>query len=227
MDGFHDLGGVQGFGTVPHAINSLDYKKVFKEDWEHLGYGLMFLGVAHLKLFNLDEVRHAVERIDFRQHAQTTYYERYMIASATLMVECGLLTQQELDDALGSKFQLAAAGTAKGRPAVTGRAAFEVGDRVLVRNEYVPGHTRMPGYVRGKQGKIVHRTTVKWPFPDSSGHGDANAVHQPSYHVEFKVKELWGDAADDGFVTVDLFEGYLDKVAQPAARDSTRQSVSA
>jgi hypothetical protein len=26
MDGFHDLGGFQGFGKVPHTINSLSYK---------------------------------------------------------------------------------------------------------------------------------------------------------------------------------------------------------
>ncbi|UTP25509.1 nitrile hydratase subunit beta [Burkholderia sp. FXe9] len=49
MDGFHDLGGFQGFGPVPHTINSLGYKPVFKEDWEHLAYSLMFVGVDQLK----------------------------------------------------------------------------------------------------------------------------------------------------------------------------------
>lgn len=211
MDGFHDLGGVQGFGTVPHTINSLNYKPVFHEDWEHLAYSLMFVGADHLKLFSIDEVRHAVERIEFRQQAASRYYERYVIATATLLVEAGVITQDELDQALGSKFQLAKPPHDKGRPARSGRPPFEVGDKVIVRDEYVAGHIRMPAYVRGKQGVILHRTTEKWPFPDTIGHGDISAIHQPTYHVEFNVKDLWGDAADDGLVVVDLFESYLDK----------------
>ena len=218
MDGFHDLGGVQGFGKIPHTINSLSYKPVFKEDWEHLAYTLMFLGADHLKLFSIDEVRHAVERIDFRQQANTKYYERYVIATATLLVEAGLITQEELDEALGAKYVLAMPYKSKGRQAVTGRPPFEVGDRVRVRDEHVTGHIRMPAYVRGKEGVVLHRTTEKWPFPDTIGHGDKSAVHQPTYHVEFKTKDLWGDAADDGLVVVDLFESYLDKVDAEAAK---------
>jgi len=84
---------------------------------------------------------------------------------------------------------------------------------VVVRDEYVAGHIRMPAYVRGKEGVVLHRTSEKWPFPDAIGHGDVSAAHQPTYHVEFAVKDLWGDAADEGFVVVDLFESYLDKAA--------------
>ena len=57
MDGFHDLGGFQGFGKVPHTINSLSYKPVFKEDWEHLAYSLMFIAADHLKQFSISMVR--------------------------------------------------------------------------------------------------------------------------------------------------------------------------
>ncbi|MGN4074204.1 nitrile hydratase subunit beta [Burkholderia gladioli] len=211
MDGFHDLGGFQGFGPVPHTINSLSYKPVFKEDWEHLAYSLMFVGVDHLKKFSVDEVRHAVERIDVRQHVGTRYYERYVIATATLLVETGVLTQAELDAALGSHFKLANPSHSTGRPAPVGGRHFEVGDRVIVRDEYVSGHIRAPGYVRGKEGVVLHRTTESWPFPDTIGHGDTRAIHQPTYHVEFCTKDLWGDAADDGYVVADLFEGYLNR----------------
>lgn len=219
MDGFHDLGGVQGFGKVRHAVNSLSYKPVFHEDWEHLAYSLLFVGADHLKLFSVDEARHAVERIEFRQHANSLYFERYIIATATLLVEHGVLTQEELDQSLGSKFQLAAPAQTQGRPAISGRPPFEVGDRVVVRDEYVAGHIRVPSYVRGKEGIVLHRTTVKWPFPDTIGHGDQSAVHQSTYHVEFRVRDLWGTAADDGLVVVDLWEGYLDKAGH-ASLDS-------
>ena len=82
----------------------------------------------------------------------------------------------------------------------------------MVRDEHVHGHIRVPGYCRGKRGTVLHRTTQIWPFPDTIGHGDRSAVHQPSYHVEFTTQELWGDAADAGSVVVDLFEGYLIKL---------------
>lgn len=217
MDGFHDLGGFQGFGKIPHTINSLDYKQVFKEDWEHLAYTLLFLSVVGLKRFNLDEARHAVERLDVRQHVGSTYYERYVIATASLLVEKGVLTQEELDAELGTHFQLANKPHANARPALSGRAPFEVGDKVTVRDEYVSGHIRCPAYVRGKSGVVLHRTTEKWPFPDAAGHGDDTAAHQPTYHVQFDARELWGNADADGSVVVDLFESYLDKVPVAAA----------
>lgn len=215
MDGFHDLGGFQGFGKIPHTINSLDYKKVFKEDWEHLAYSLLFLGVVELKKFTLDEARHAVERLDVRQHVGTTYYERYVIATASLLVEKGVLTQQELDEELGAHYKLSIPPQSAGRAAITGRAPFEVGDQVVVRDEYFSGHIRCPAYARGKKGVVLHRTKVQWPFPDGAGHGDDSAALQPTYHVQFKVRDLWSDAVDDGLVVVDLFESYLDKA--PAA----------
>ncbi len=177
----------------------------------------MFIGADHLKKFSVDEVRHAVERLDVRQHVGTQYYERYVIATATLLVETGVITQAELDQALGSHFKLANPAHANGRPAITGRAPFEVGDRVVVRDEYVAGHVRMPAYVRGKHGVVLHRTSQTWPFPDAIGHGDTSAAHQPTYHVEFRVKDLWGDAADEGFVVVDLFESYLDHADRPVS----------
>ncbi|MDH5821279.1 nitrile hydratase subunit beta [Acinetobacter pseudolwoffii] len=214
MEGIHDLGGLQGFGKVPHKINSESYKPVFHEDWEHLAYSLLFLAADHMQLFSVDELRHSIERMGTRYYFQSPYYDRIIIGTATLMVEYGIITQEELNEKFGKVFELAKPYVTPGRalPVSLDRPPFEVGDRVIVRNDHVAGHIRVPGYVFGKQGVILHRTTEKWPFPDTIGHGDKSAVHQPTYHVEFKVKDLWGDAADDGAVVVDLFEGYLDKV---------------
>lgn len=221
MDGIHDLGGVQGFGKVPHTNNSLSYKPVFHEDWEHLAYSLLFLAADHMKQFSVDELRHAIERMDARHYFSAPYYDRIVIGTATLLVENGVITQNELDAVLGSDFKLAGAYTSRGRPAIAERAPFEVGDRVKVRDEFVAGHIRMPAYVRGKEGTVLHRTSVKWPFPDTIGHGDKSAQLQSTYHVEFKVQDLWGDAADDGTVVVDLFEGYLDRVFDPQKATAT------
>lgn len=213
MDGIHDLGGMQGFGKVPHTNNSLSYKPVFHEDWEHLAYSLLFLAADQLKNFSVDELRHAIERMDSRHYFSAPYYDRIVIGTATLLVENGVISHEELNQFLGSEFKLARPYWSEGRVGKSGRSAFEVGDLVEVRNEFVSGHIRMPGYVRGKQGVILHRTSVKWPFPDTIGHGKA-AVAEPTYHVRFKMSDLWGTAGDDGFVVVDLFESYLDKVNQ-------------
>jgi nitrile hydratase len=227
MDGIHDLGGMQGFGKVPHAINSDSYKPVFHADWEHLAYSLLFLAADHMKQFSVDELRHAIERMDTRHYFESPYYDRIVIGTATLLVEYGVLTKQELDRYLGGDFKLAKPYGSKGRPAISGRSPFEIGDRVKVRDEFVAGHIRMPGYVRGKEGVILHRTTVKWPFPDTIGHGDKSAIHQPTYHVQFKVRDIFGDAADDGLIVVDLFEGYLDKVepASATAKGAVQRSA--
>jgi len=222
MDGVHDLGGKQGWGKVRHTINSLSYKPVFDESWEYLGYILLLLGNAVLKKYSVDEHRHAIERMEPRHYLESSYFDRIMIGTATLLVEKGVLTHAELNEFAGGEYRLA-------RPAGPGRASFpqraplEVGDRVVVRNEYVSGHVRAPGYTRGKQGVIVHRTTEKWPFPDSVGHARA-ANFEPTYHVKFDTRELWGDAADEASVVVDLFEGYLDKVEAPEAASSNSRS---
>ncbi|MBW8834586.1 MAG: nitrile hydratase subunit beta [Burkholderia sp.] len=217
MDGIHDLGGMQGFGRVAHTNNSLSYKPVFHEDWEHLAYSLLFLAADGMKVFSVDELRHAIERMNARHYFGSPYYDRIVIGTATLLVEYGVITQKELDEMLGTRFELARPYFSQGRQTRAGRQPFEVGDTVRVRDEFVPGHIRMPGYVRGRHGVVLHRTKEKWPFPDSIGHGK-EALHEPTYHVRFSARELWGEAADDGFVVVDLFEGYLDKVELPAAR---------
>ncbi|MGE8337101.1 nitrile hydratase subunit beta [Pseudomonas laurylsulfatiphila] len=207
MDGIHDLGGLQGFGRVQHTANSLSYKPVFHEDWEKLGYSLLFLGAAELGLFNVDELRHAIERMEPRQYLTSSYYDRIIVGVASLFVEKGALQQQRLEELAAGAYPLA-------MPWVAGRAPsppeqpFQVGDQVLVRNEFVSGHIRMPGYVRGKRGVVVHRTSQEWPFPDTVGHGHSSPS-EPTYHVQFTTQELWGDQADAGKVVVDLFGGYL------------------
>lgn len=224
MDGIHDLGGVQGFGKVPHAVNSLSYKPVFHEDWEHLAYSLALVAAGVLDAFSLDEMRHAIERMSARHYFASPYYDRINIGTASLLVELGYITQDELNEALGSYFELARPCTSAGRLApAKANSAYEVGDIVMVRDEHVHGHIRVPGYCRGKRGKILHRTTEVWPFPDTIGHGNRSAIHQPTYHVEFTTQQLWGDAADAGTVVVDLFEGYLVRLEDAWAVSSGRR----
>lgn len=210
MDGIHDLGGVQGFGRVRHHKNSDTYIPVFHAPWEPLGYSLLFLGAAELQLFTIDELRHAIERMVPQQYLASSYYDRIVVGVASLFVEKGAITQARLEELAGGAFPLALP-TGPGLPAEPEKEPLSVGDAVRVHNAFFSGHTRMPGYVRGKRGVVVHRTTHQWPFPEAAGHG-LSCPPKSTYHVQFDTAELWGEAADKATVVVDLWGGYLDKV---------------
>src|SRR5262245_32262919 len=75
MDGIYDLGGVTGFGPVEVERD----EPVFHEPWEPLGYGLGSLGLSVLSAFNMDEIRHAIERIEPRRYLASSYYDRIVI----------------------------------------------------------------------------------------------------------------------------------------------------
>jgi nitrile hydratase len=72
------------------------------------------------------------------------------------------------------------------------------------------GHTRLPRYVRGRQGVIdrVHGTFV---FPDSNANL-AGEDPQTIYSVCFTAGELWGeDAPHPGDkIFVDMWDSYLE-----------------
>lgn len=213
MEGVHDLAGMQGFGTVPHVINEYPdgpfQTAELHEDWEYLGYALFFVGVE-AGIFSVDEVRHVVERLEPRTYMTTPYYERYVVGVASLMVEKGVLTQEELEEIAGGPFPLARPPMSDGMPARDDRQTYQVGDRVRVRAEQHPGHIRVPGYCFGKEGVVRHRTAEQWPFPDAIGHGRDDGGAEPSYHVEFTAADIFGEDTESRSVMVDLFEGYLE-----------------
>ncbi len=205
MDGIHDLGGRQGFGPVRYTQNA----KAFHAPWEVRVNGLYAFAVRR-GIFNMDEYRHAIERMEPRHYLSAGYYERTLTSLATLCVEKGVVTREELERRAGGRFPLAAP-SAPGRGNVEGREAYQPGDRVRVRTHYVPGHVRMPGYIRGKTGVVVG-VSPAYPFPDAHAHGIA-AADEPTYDVRFDTRELWPESSDAAFVHVGVFESYLQRAA--------------
>jgi nitrile hydratase len=203
MDGVHDLGGKQGFGPVQYESS----RAVFKAAWEPRAFALNFLGIR-LGLINMDEYRHAIERMEPRHYLSASYYERSLTGVATLCVEKGLVTHQELERLAGGAFPLSLP-SAEGRLNAVPRASFEIGDKVRVKNEFVSGHVRMPGYIRGKTG-IVVGISPRYPFPDAAAH-NLKAQDEPTYDVRFDSEDLWPHAADKASVHVGVFESYLEK----------------
>jgi nitrile hydratase len=204
MDGVHDLGGRQGFGVVRYTLDA----PAFHAAWE-VRVNSLYAFAVRLGLFNMDEYRHAIERMEPRHYLAASYYERSLTSLATLCVEKGIVSREELERRAQGAFPLAAPG-APGRTNVPTRERFKPGDRVRVRQDYVPGHVRMPGYIRGKTGVVVSESPV-YPFPDAHAHA-VEAEDEPTYDVRFRSEDLWPKSADAALVHVGVFQSYLERM---------------
>ena len=203
MDAMYDLGGKQGFGKVRYAKDA----RPFHEPWEVRANSLYALAVR-FGILNMDEYRHAIERMEPRHYLTASYYERSLTGLATICVEKGLVTREELERRAGGAFPLSAP-SARGRTNAAARERFRPGDRVRVRPDVVPGHVRVPAYVRGKTGVVVSESPA-YPFPDAHAHGVA-AEDEPTYDVRFRSEDLWPNSADSALVYVGVFQSYLER----------------
>lgn len=208
MDGIHDLGGKHGFGPIEYESG----EPVFHEDWQATAFALMLAPVGVLNNHTPDEYRHSVERMVPRHYLSVHYYERVLTGATTLLVEKGVLDHADLERRAGGRFPLSqpiAQNPMAGLPPQP-NARFAVGDRVRVLDFHPRGHTRAPGFCRGKTGIVLH-VAPRFHFPDASAHGQCQR-EEHTYHVEFTARELWGDEghANDA-VVVDLWDSYLEE----------------
>src|SRR5215510_6518340 len=102
MDGMHDLGGRQGFGTVRYTLDA----PFFHAAWE-LRANSLYAYAVRCGVFNMDEYRYAIERMEPRHYLSASYYERSLTGLATLCVEKGLTTREELERLARGTFPLA------------------------------------------------------------------------------------------------------------------------
>ncbi|WP_321793558.1 nitrile hydratase subunit beta [Burkholderia pyrrocinia] len=215
MNGIHDLGGMHGMGPVAPP----DDEPRFRHDWERRVFPLfaaLFAG-GH---FNVDEFRHAIERMDPVHYLQGSYYEHWLHAFETLLLEKGTISAAELTGTAGaSKPAVAPAvltrdmvqavvlggASARAKEDVPGR--FKVGDRVRARHVAPVTHTRLPRYARGKIG-VIELVHGAFATPDTMAHGQGEQPQQV-YAVRFTASELWGSSHPDS-VCIDLWDSYLE-----------------
>ncbi len=224
MNGVHDMGGMHGFGPVEREAD----EAVFHADWERRTFALN-LAMGVWRKWNIDMSRFSRERMPPADYLRATYYERWLFGLKTLLVETGLVTREELErrgdrpparvpprpDALRAadvpRF-LRNRRAARVDEPVPPR--FKPGDPVRARQVQPLGHTRLPRYVRGRQG-IVDRDHGVFVFPDSHAAGRGKAP-QHVYSVRFTARELWGpEAPAPDRIYVDLWDDYLDPVGAP------------
>jgi nitrile hydratase beta subunit len=187
-------------------------------------FGLNLVGAGGAAR-NIDHFRHAVERIDPVAYLTQGYYGRWLGGVETIIVEAGLLdrasiTQRAIELGGNPDDRIASRPSAEpdridyeptepgNRRLMSSAARFDVGDRVRTRNRGTRGHTRLPGYARGRRGVVVSLHDG-WVFPDTNAHGRGENP-QHLYTVAFEGSELWGEDAEPGVVVhLDLFEPYL------------------
>ncbi len=218
----HDMGGRFGDGPVVPEPET----PVFHEDW-HARALAVTLAAGALGQWNLDTSRHARERLSPKDYARFSYYEEWISALADLLVEKGLLSEEDLAGQGGDaphpladralKAETVAAVLAKGGPAdrpSNVAPVFREGQAVRTlrpaANRLVDGgHTRLPAYAAGATGRILrlHGTHV---LPDSNAHGLGEAP-EPLYAVIFPASELWADPEHHrDEVVLDLWQSYLE-----------------
>lgn len=221
MDGIHDLGGMHGFGPVEADPE----ERGFHEWWEAHVVACVYAGLDW-PLYTIDEFRHSRERLPPIHYLQAGYFEQWLDSARQLLVEKGIVTREELDER--TKFFAARLNREAGE-AITPREPparegvrtgtfrrplgaaprFRPGDRVATRNLHPHGHTRLPGYARGKRG-VVAEARGPWVFADTNAHGLGEAP-QHVYSVRFEGEELWGASSEPrAAVYLDLWENYLD-----------------
>ena len=93
MGRINDVGGMQGFPPVRQEPD----EPPFHADWEAHVFAINSALIGR-GLYNLDEFRDAVERIPAQEYLASSYYERWLRAITMLLVERGIVTEEDLAD---------------------------------------------------------------------------------------------------------------------------------
>ncbi len=226
MDGVHDLGGKTGFGEVDRksadGIKTPARGSKFSESWEAKVFAMVASGALAGSWKNSDRFRHGIERINPQAYLNHGYYGRWLGGIETLLVEAGVVTQEEITARallLGANpGDLIAAQPAhnpdppgefpasrNAQRVLSDPPKYHVGQSVVTRSEASAGHTRLPAYARARAGVITEEHGA-WVYPDSNAHGK-DEDPQYVYTVAFTGESMWG--AGDFMVYLDLFEPYL------------------
>ena len=119
-----------------------------------------------------------------------------------------MISREELERRAGGAVPLSQPSAA-GRSNAAERERFKPGDRVRVKLDFVPGHIRLPAYIRGHVGTVVGESPA-YPFPDAHAHG-IHAEDEPTYDVRFRAEDLWPNGCDPALVHVGVFQSYLER----------------
>jgi nitrile hydratase subunit beta len=217
MNGIHDMGGMQSFGSIRQEQN----EPVFHAPWEGRVMA-MNMAIAAWGKFVADNRRYVRELIPPAEFLSMSYYQIWYTGLIANMLDVGMITRAEADSGVSARGTpklnppLTAArvpaffanGAPKRRDA-TASPKFQAGQRVRARNINPVTHTRLPRYARGKFG-VVERDHGVFVFPDTNAQY-LGEKPQHVYSVRFSSRELWGEQAKPkDSVMIDMWDDYLE-----------------
>ena len=189
---------------------------VFKHEWERQVFSAAVSLTISLKSpWSLDELRFIREGMSPVDYLTAPYYGVWLYGIEKLVVKYGLASEEELRNPDGVIAGLSAEQRLRIMNGYTPAALdqeiapkFFVDDPVTVRNEHPIEHTRVPRYIRGRQGTIARDHGV-YVFCDSNAVGlGQNPQH--CYSVMFSAAEVWGKRGNPrDRVYVDLWDDHL------------------
>ena len=220
MDGIHDMGGTQGWGTV---VIDPD-EPVFAEPWEARAFASALLSTR--------PSGHQPRRVPPRHSTASTRTTTSPTATTaagcdcaeTLLVDSGVIAPgaveararklrgEDVEEPAEPEpnkpdYQPTAAGSLRevdDAAGVRGRA-----DRVRAKDMQPPGHTRLPRYVRGPRGRRRRASSPGHVLPDTHAHfvGRERAAR---LHGRFDSPSCGAPDAEPFDLTIDLYESYLE-----------------
>jgi len=226
VNGIHDMGGLHGFGPVEREVG----EPVFHSRWESRVFCIT-QALDTQQIWNLDEHRHEIERMNPADYICAGYYGRWLFAMERLLDRKGILRRDEVErriaevqadesvltplEAGGRGWPLADDAKVRWgawRHEVQVTPRYALGQQVRVRNIHPAGHTRVTAYARGKTGVIEKVNAEAWVFSDTRAHYQGENV-QSVYCVRLAAQDLWGPQAEPNTcVCIDLSEDHLEPV---------------
>jgi nitrile hydratase len=194
------------------------------------GYDMDAVPTAFATTWTWADLRKGAEAMNPFAYFQYRYYEKWLGGITGYLVEQGYLTQEELDAAV-SRYRaselperaeplideqvlryLREGDTPRRGPATP---SFAVGDAVLVADPPASDHSRLPGYLRGRAGRVERVFEGNYAYFCSTG-PDGLGDPVPVYVVRFEPGELWGGTAEanPGPLYAELYETYLGPVPE-------------
>lgn len=175
-----------------------------------------------MPLITTDELRRAVESLDPQAYDTWSYYDRWAAAIASLLLERGVINDDELHAELTTG-GIAAAGDDE-------EFLFTIGDRVRVKHEdfrhtirWRKPHLRCPGYIFGLSGMVTH-VIGEFEDPTLKAFRISIGSKQPLYRVSFKMSDIEatryyssGASGTDDEVVVDVYQPWLEVAAGGSA----------
>jgi len=192
VDGVHDMGGMHGFGPVPIEVD----EPVYHEPWEGRVAAITRRMMANS---TVDRFRYTIEQMPPAEYLDSRYYERWLWAAERLADEPDIIEGMAAPPP----------PPPAGEPASAPR--FAPGQRVRVGNPVTASHTRVPRYIRTREGTVVSRSSV-WPHPTESAATGRYGAMEQVYTVAFDGRDLFGPAADH-VVVVDVWERDLEEAS--------------